>query len=109
VQALSKVLVNQLQYETAENSTTSSDDAALVIERGNVGKVGNLSEDGVEGVGLLTGLGWSLPSRGPSLSTGGTGGSVCSALVHELVADELTDDIEVLSGTVAVAHCVPNR
>ena len=104
-----KVLVNHPQYETAENSTTSSDDFPLVIERGNAGEVGDLPEDGVEGVGLVSRLWWSVSGGGPSLSTGGTSGSIGSTLVHELVADELTDDIEVLSGTVVVAHCVPSQ
>ena len=80
---------------------------ALVIKRSNASKVGNLPEDGVEGVGLFTGLGWGISSGGPSLSAGGTCGIVGSALVHELVADELTDDVEILSGTVVVAHCAP--
>ena len=104
-----KVLVNHPQYETAENSTTSSDDLPLVIEGSYTGKIGNLSEDGVEGVGLFPRLGRSVSGGSPSLSACGTGGSVCSTLVHELVADELTDDVEVLSGTVVVAHCVPSQ
>lgn len=106
VRTLLKVLVNHLQYETTENSATSSNDFALVIERGDAGKVGNLSEDCVEGVGLFTGLGRSVPGGGPSLSAGGASSSVRPTLVHELVANELTDDVEVLSGTVVVAHCV---
>ena len=86
---------------------TSGDDAALVIERGDAGKVGDLSEDRVESVGLLTSLGRELSGSGPGLSTSGTGSGVCSTLVHELVADELADNVKVLSGTVVVAHCVP--
>ena len=100
----SKVLVNQLQHETTENSTTSSDDFALVIKRSDTGKVGNFPKGSVEGVSLFTRLGRSISSGGPSLSAGSASGSVGSTLVHELVADELTDDVEVLSGTVVVAH-----
>ena len=86
---------------------TSGDDAALVIERGDAGKVGDLSEDGVESVGLLTSLGRELSGSGPGLSTSGASGGVCSTLVHELVADELADNVKVLCRTVVVAHCVP--
>jgi hypothetical protein len=93
--------------QVTTGNRTSGDDAALVIERGNAGKVGDLSKDCVESVGLLTSLGRELSSSGPGLSTSGTSGSVCSTLVHELVADELADDVEVLCGTVVVAHCVP--
>jgi len=82
---------------------------ALVIERGNASKVGNLSENCVESVGLFTRLGWGVSGGGPGLSTGGTSSSVGSALVHELVTDELADDVEVLGGTVVVARYIPNR
>jgi hypothetical protein len=98
--------LNAPQQATTGNRT-SGDDAALVIERGDAGKVGGLSEDSIESVGLLTSLGRELSGGGSSLSTSGTSGSVCSTLVHELVADELADDVEVLCGTVVVAHCVP--
>jgi len=79
----------------------------LVIERGDAGEVGNLPEDGVESVGLFTGLWRGIPGGGPSLSAGGTSGGVGPTLVHELVADELTDYVKVLSRTVVVARLRP--
>ena len=78
----------------------------MIIERDDAGEICDLAEDGVESVSLFTGLGWGVSCGGPSLSAGSTSCGVGSALVHELVADELTDDVKVLRGTVVVAHCV---
>lgn len=80
----------------------------MIIERGDAGEVGDLSEDGVERVGLFTRLGWSISGSGRSLGASGTSCVVGSTLVHELVADKLVDDGDVLSRTVIVAHCVPS-
>jgi len=86
-----------------------SNDSALIIERGNISEVCNLSEDGVESVSLFPGLEWGFSCSGPSLSAGSASGGVGSALVQELVADELTDGVKVLNRTVVVAHYAPGR
>ena len=89
---------------TTKRATRSVDGIALVIEGGDVGEVGDLPEDGVESVGLLSGLWWGTVSSGLGLCTGGFGGIVGLASVHELVAHELGDDVDVLRRTVVVAH-----
>jgi len=93
----------------ATQNRTRGDDLALVIEWGNAGEIGNLPEDGVESVSLFPGLGWGFSCGGSSLGAGSASGGVGSALVHELIADELTDDVKVLSGTVVVARYAPGR
>jgi hypothetical protein len=78
----------------------------LVIERGDASEVGDVAEDGVESVGLVSGLCWGFISGGLGLSAGVFSGRVGLASVHELVAHRLGDDVDVLSRTVGVAHCV---
>ena len=93
----------------ATENRTSSDGVALIIERSDAGEISDLAEYSVESVGLFPSLGWGTTSGSPSLSAGRTSCGICSALVHELVTDELPDDVEVLSGTVVVAHCIPRQ
>ena len=63
------------------------------------------AEDGVERIGLSTGLcclgvGGGLGGRASSL-----GSRIGATAVHELVAHELGDDIDVLRGTMVVRGC----
>ena len=75
----------------------SGDGFALVIESGGVGEVGHLPEDSVESVSLFSGLRRRTISGGLGSSAGALGGSVGLASVHELIAHELGDDVDVLS------------
>lgn len=84
---------------------TSSNRVALIIESGDVGEVGDLPEDGVESIGLFSGLGRGTISGGLGSRAGAQGDGVGLASVHELVAHELGDDVDVLSRAVVVAHC----
>jgi len=81
---------------TTKRTTSSVDGIALVVERGDVGEVSGLPEDGVESVGLFSGLGWGTVGSGLGSSAGGFGGIVGLAGIHELVAHELGDDVDVL-------------
>lgn len=94
-----------IQQTTAKR--TSGDGVALIIERSDAGEVCDLPEDCVESVGLFSGLGRGTISGGLGSSAGALGGRVGLASVHELVAHELGDDVDVLSRTVVVAHCDP--
>lgn len=91
----------------ATTKRTSGDWVPLIIERGNLGEVGDLPEDGVESVGLFSGLGWGAIGGRLGSRAGAQSGRIGFAGVHELVAHELGDDVDVLSRTVVVAHCDP--
>ena len=82
---------------------------ALVIERGDAGEVGGDPKDGVESVGLLPSLRWGAICGGGSFSASTLGGGIGFAGVHELVAHELGDDVDVLGRSVIVARYFPRR
>lgn len=81
----------------------------MIIERGDAGEVGGDAKDSVESVSLFSRLCWGIVSGDLGLSTGVQGGRVGLTSVHELVAHELGDDVDVLSRAVVVAHCGPKR
>jgi hypothetical protein len=85
---------------------TNGDRVALVVERGNACKVGDLPEDGVESIRLLSGLWRSAIGGRLGSRAGAEGDGVRLAGIHELVTHELGDDADILGGTMAVAHCV---
>ena len=79
-----------------------SDRLASVIDDGDVREVGGDPKDGVEEIGLDTGLrGASVGSSTRGLA-GSLGSRISTARVREGVADELSDDVNVLGRTVVV-------
>lgn len=74
----------------------------MVVNDGVSGEVGLNTEGSIELVGLSTGL--RSDGVSSSLRSGASilGCLVSAAAVHEGVANELSDDVDVLSGTVVV-------
>ena len=74
-----------------------------VVENGIFSKIGGDTKDGIERVGLNSGLNRSSGgSDSYSMGTSIASGSVSLTSVHELVAHELGYNIDVLSRTVGV-------
>ncbi len=78
----------------------TSDDVALVVDRRNVSELRGDAEDSVEGISLCAGLRGGGRRSSASRLARVLGGLVGGARVRQGVADELGDDVDVLSGTV---------
>lgn len=87
---------------TGAAASRSRDNVALVVNRSNRSEVRRDTEDRVKLVCLFTRL--RSDSVGSSLSVGASGLSslISTAAVHEGVAHELSDDVDVLSGAMVV-------
>jgi len=85
----------------------SGDETTLIIENRIIGIVGGDTKDGIESVSLKTGL--NRGSRGSGsygIGASATSGGVGFTIVHELVAHETGDNVDILSRAVAIGFCV---
>lgn len=80
-------------------------DIALVIDSRHLGESSCDAKDGVESIGLSTGLSRLGVGSCPGLLASILRSLVSAAAVSQSVAHELGDDVDVLSGTVVVRSC----
>ena len=78
----------------------TSNNTTLVVNGGDISELGADTEDGVEGIGLTTGLSGNGTGGGTSLLASILGGLVSFARVCQSITDGLGDDIDVLSRAV---------
>ena len=83
----------------------TSNNTTLVVNGGDISELGADTEDGVEGIGLTTGLSGNGTGGGTSLLASILGGLVSFARVGQSITDGLGDDIDVLSRAVGVGGC----
>ncbi len=83
-------------------ASCTRDDVALVVDSCNSREVCRDTEDRVEFVGLPTGLRGDGVGCSLRIGAGGLSSLVSTTAVHERVAHELRDDVDVLSRAVIV-------
>ena len=78
----------------------TSNNTTLVVNGGDISELGADTEDGVEGIGLTTGLSGNGTGGRTGLLASILGGLVSFARVGQSITDGLGDDIDVLSRAV---------